>query len=134
MKLHLPKFLLTAVVAASACFSQVYADVSFTAQTAGVSTGNASFTKDGETSQSLSGGNIDLSPYSGVVELSGSANADQNIAKINTNGGYGGRVSFASGKDTSDITKLIFNGGIEANVTNLNRNHMCPKVFQGGAK
>lgn len=115
MKPH--KLLLTSLLAAAAMGAvPVYGDAAYTSTTTGVGTTTATLQLDGGTT-TLSGGSIDLSSFSGTLELSG--NNGGSISTVATNGGWGGRVSFAADTYSSALTRIILNAGIEADLTNV---------------
>ena len=112
------KFLLTSLLAAAAMSAvPAYGDAAYTSTTTGVGTTLATMQLDGDTTTVLAGSNINLGNFSGTLELSG--NNGGSISTVATNGGWGGRVSFAENSYTSELTRIILNAGIEAELTNV---------------
>ncbi|MCD8070832.1 MAG: hypothetical protein LUE08_05535, partial [Akkermansiaceae bacterium] len=104
---------------ASAAQGEDYADVTYSADTTTISTGNASLTADVEDAPDASSGAIDLNDgtdaYTSTLTISGGGST---ISTTATNGGSGGRVTISlSGEALSaDLECLVFTGGIEANL------------------
>ena len=111
------KCFLSTLIAAAAMTATAYADAAYTSTTTGVGTATASLTLDSDTTQTLSGKSIDLSSFTGTLELSG--NDGGTISTVTTNGGWGGRVWFKESSWASGLTTILLNAGIEADLGNV---------------
>ena len=125
MKLHLPKRLAAAVIAAivATMVQSAYADVvttTYVSTTNGVGTADASMQKqDGSGTEGADSFSktVIMSAFTQATNLVLSGNNGGSISTVDTNGGWGGRVAFSGQSD--NVTDITINKGIEADISNI---------------